>query len=324
MNTDQAAYAVFGVDPSNPDHLLAGDVITETMKASVDGGLTWFAVDPLTTAVSDTGRFRVAIAGVPFVTAIDWDPTNSCHILVGTMQNGVIRSSDGGRSWKRIDGSTVATYITSFYFPPSGDVWMSTYGRGLWTLKVDRRTPAAGRCGFPRQPVSSVDTLVAWPVGAGKLRPFDGLRDTLVCPSCTILATQNGWITDVELVKSAVKRVAISSGMLLERDRSGKEVPLSIPNSYSSRESEGLLHLFGGDLAATRRVRALVLRDQQIVAFVLARNDLPSPSPPRARRRFMWRVPAARASHPWPYLETRWRCTATGSCPVQERAAWPS
>jgi hypothetical protein len=277
MNTDQAQYAVFGVDPSNPDHLLAPDAITETMKASANGGISWFNVDPLTIAVTDTGRFRVAISGVPFVTAIAWDPTNTCHILVGTMQNGIIRSTDGGLSWRRVAGSPVATFITSFYFPPSGAIWMSTYGRGLWNVNVDRRRPTTSRCAFPQPPGTRppVDTLVGWPFADRTLRPFKGLRDTLVCATCTLLAARNGWITDVAMDGNVVKAVVINSGILVERDRTGKEVQLSVQNSYSDSESERLRRLLGRDLIDTRRVRALVLRGTQLVALVLARDEMP-------------------------------------------------
>ena len=76
----------------------------------------------------------------------------SCHVLVGTLQNGVIRSADGGLTWKRVAGSPVVTYVTSFYFPPTGQIWMSSYGRGLWTLSVDRERPAGSRCAFPSPP----------------------------------------------------------------------------------------------------------------------------------------------------------------------------
>ena len=43
MGTDQAPYAVFGVDPASPDHLLAFDV-TLGMRASANGGASWFAL----------------------------------------------------------------------------------------------------------------------------------------------------------------------------------------------------------------------------------------------------------------------------------------
>ena len=96
--TGQARYAVVGVDPKEPNHLLAHDIFSGT-KASRDGGVNWFALPALDAAITDTGKFKVSMNNAPFVTTIAWDPTNSCHILVGTMQNGVIRSADGGLTW---------------------------------------------------------------------------------------------------------------------------------------------------------------------------------------------------------------------------------
>lgn len=159
LRTFQASYGAFGVDPSTPNHLLAADVIAGTMKASIDGGMHWFPVPKLTTAVLDSGRFMMTRDSVAsFATTIAWDPANTCHILVGTMQNGVIRSVDGGQTWARIPNSNIVTYVSSFFFPPTGSIWMSAYGRGLWNLNVDRSRPAGGRCAFP-QP-NGRDTLI--------------------------------------------------------------------------------------------------------------------------------------------------------------------
>src|SRR5688500_478616 len=152
LRTGQGTYTVFGVDPASPNHLIAADITAGEMKASADGGIKWFSLPALTAAVTDTGKFKFSKDIVSFATVIAWDPSNSCHVLVGTLQNGVIRSADGGLSWKRVAGSPVVTYVTSFYFPPTGQIWMSSYGRGLWTLSVDRERPAGSRCAFPSPP----------------------------------------------------------------------------------------------------------------------------------------------------------------------------
>jgi hypothetical protein len=152
LRTFQATYTVVGVDPASPNHLIAADITAKEMKASADGGIKWFSLPALTAAVTDTGKFLFSKDVASFATVIAWDPSNSCHILVGTLQNGVIRSADGGLTWKRVAGSLVVTYVSSFYFPPTGQIWMSSYGRGLWTLSVDRERPANSRCLFPSPP----------------------------------------------------------------------------------------------------------------------------------------------------------------------------
>ncbi|MDQ2768712.1 MAG: hypothetical protein M3Y30_16345 [Gemmatimonadota bacterium] len=281
LNTGQASYTVFGVDPSNANHLLAPDVLTNTMKASTDGGLHWFAYDPLTVAVTDTGRFLVSVNGSPSVSAIAWDPTNSCHILVGTMQNGILRSTDGGLTWRRVLNSAFATYITSFFFPPTGSIWMSTYGRGLWTVNVDRRPPSSGRCAFPQPPGvinGSLDSLVVWRLDGGKIRPFGGLTDSLVCATCSIISAHDGFITDVAMDKNVVRGIAISSGMLVQRNREKRETPLPVSNSYRFAESVGLQRLVGREIIDTRRVRALVMNGTALIGIVLGGREMSFPA----------------------------------------------
>ena len=280
LRTFQGSYAVFGVDPSQPNQLIAADVNDSQMKASRDGGITWYPLPNLTTAVTDSARFLFSQDISSFATAIAWDPSNTCHILVGTMQNGVIRSVDGGNTWRRVAGSKVATYVTSFFFPPTGSIWMSTYGRGLWTINVDRSRPANARCAFPRPPgdLTPFDSLVVFMAGSGGSRPFEGFRDTLVCATCTFLTARNGWITDITVDGRVVKAVAISGGMAAERDRTGKEVPLSVPNSYFVGESPGLRRLLGKANQMRRRPRGIVLSQKQLVGIVMSRDELPWPT----------------------------------------------
>ena len=296
LGTGQAGYAVFGVDPANPEHLLAHDLFLG-MRASADGGINWYDVPALNTEVTDTGRFLVSsVTQAPFVTHIAWDPTNSCHILVGTMQNGIIRSADGGLTWKRVAGSPVATYISSFFFPPSGAIWVSSYGRGLWTLSVDRKPPTSGRCQFPPPPgiTAPLDSLIVLFRSGAPRRPFGGLRDSIVCPSCSVVLVHEGWLTDV-VAEGEVRSVAISAGFIEQRSREAREVPLAIPNSYQVSETDALRRLAGRELTAERKVRGLVLNSRQLVALLVGRDEVPSP-PLRA-----------------PSLFTRWAVSTTDS-----------
>ena len=148
-NTNQTRL-VIAVDPQNPYHLLTADAGTGQMKYSANGGREWYDLPQLTDAVTGNGRYFFTKGEKTFATTIAWDPYDSCHILVGTQQNGIIRSTDGGQSWTQIAGSTHATSISSFYFPSKGPVWVSSDGRGLWTLSVQRDIGLeANRCRFP-------------------------------------------------------------------------------------------------------------------------------------------------------------------------------
>ena len=274
LGTHQASYAVVAVDPKNPDHLLAHDVFTGT-KASRDGGISWFALPGLDAAASDTGRLLPSINFAPSVSTIAWDPSNSCHILVGTMQNGVIRSADGGLTWAQVRGSKRATIVTSFFFPATGTIWMSTYGRGLWKVNVDRAPPTSGRCSFPGQPGDVNDPLppVAIARGGGAPRPFTGLQDSIVCPACTVLLAYDGWITDIE-GDAEIQFVSTWDGHVEQRDRSGREVPVTVANRVRLEESDRLRRMRGNS-ADERHVRGLVLNGRRLVALLMSRDQLP-------------------------------------------------
>jgi hypothetical protein len=275
MGTGQSRYAVVGVDPKNPDHLLAQDVFTGT-KASRDGGITWFRIPALDSAASDSGRYLPSMNWFPSVTTISWDPTNSCHILIGTMQNGVIRSADGGRTWAQVRGSKNATIVTSFFFPPSGPIWMSTYGRGLWRINVDRAAPPSSRCEFPRPPGDMAQpepTSVMLRIG-GTSRPFRGLSDSVICATCTVFVVYDGWITDVE-GDPAVRAVATSSGHVEQRRADGREAPVTIANSFRDAESERLRARLRREITDERHVRGLVLDGTRLVAFLVGSTPLP-------------------------------------------------
>jgi hypothetical protein len=213
---------------------------------------------------------------VPTVTSIAWDPMNSCHILIGTMQNGVIRSADGGRTWAQVRGSKYATFVTSFFFPPSGAIWMSTYGRGLWRINVDRAPPSSGRCDFPQKPGGVVVPEPPLWIGraGGTPRPFRGLADSVICATCTVLVAYDGWITDVE-GDPDVKAVATSSGYLEQRSHDGREATATVANSAGDVESQRLRARLRGAITGERHVRGLVLDGTRLVAFIIGSAPLP-------------------------------------------------
>jgi hypothetical protein len=287
LRTGQARYAVVGVDPKEPNHLLAHDLFAGT-KASRDGGVNWFPLPALDAAVTDSGKFKESMnSSVPFVTTIAWDPTNSCHILVGTMQNGVIRSADGGLTWAQVPGSKFATIVSSFFFPPTGPIWMSTYGRGLWQVLSDRRPPASGRCEFPRPsgPLPIPNVVLR---SGGTPRPFAGLQDEFVCATCTVLLVHDGWITDID-GDDSVRSIATSGGYVEQRQRNGRETPLTINNTVREAESDGLRRR-GGGASNGQHIRGLILDGTRLVAYI-AGNAPPAIAPLRTPAVFVRTMP---------------------------------
>ena len=273
LRTGQARYAVVGVDPKEPNHLLAHDLFAGT-KASRDGGVTWFPLPALDAAVTDSGKFQESMNNsVPFVTTIAWDPTNSCHILVGTMQNGVIRSADGGLTWAQVPGSKNATIVTSFFFPPTGAIWMSTYGRGLWQVMSDRKPPASGRCNFPQPPGPIPPKPVIIMTTGGTAREFGGLQDEAVCATCSVLLVHDGWITDIE-GDDSVRKVSTSGGYVEQRQRDGREAPATVENAVREEEGDGLRRRVGKGAMHEQRVRGLILDGNRLVAYIAGNAPL--------------------------------------------------
>jgi len=272
-----ARYVVFGVDPNNADHLIAADVENSEMKFSADGGANWHPLPQLTQAVTDNGKYLFQLQELSLASVITWDPYDSCHILVGTIENGVIRSTDGGNTWKQIDGSTAATFISSFFFPPSGAIWVSTNGRGLWNLNLDRQSGAkAGHCQFPIPPTGGVPVgpVVAINPTSGSAQSFSGLDDPVVCPRCSVVVVRNGWVTDIQQSDDTVREIAISGGTVSQVDRSGREIPLAVPNVYQPGEGRFEGQKWGRGVTESRRVRALVLEGKQLRAVIAAGGEL--------------------------------------------------
>jgi hypothetical protein len=278
LRTPISRYVVFGVDPANPDHLIAPDAAAGQMKYSANGGVNWFSYPPLTSAVTDNGKFLFRVRELTLASVVAWDPYDSCHILVGTTQNGVIRSTDGGNTWQPVDGSKAMMPVSSFYFPPTGSVWVSTNGRGLWTLKLDRQGSKTGRlCKFPTQaprPPIHDTTIVINPV-TGAARAFRGLSDSAVCPRCAVLVVHEGWVSDLRMTGDSLQEVAITSGIISQIDRTGKESALSIPNSYVPGSGRLERQSFGRSMTGDRHVQGLVIDGVRLVGVIAGVDELP-------------------------------------------------
>ena len=133
MPTMFAWYQVFGVAQKNPSLLIAPDVVNQKMMRSDTGGDTWQEISGLTALVTDGGRLLFNVGIFPQVSAVSFSPDDPNLVAVGTRQNGIFMSGDGGLTWKRFRAR--ATLITSLTWRSSTDLTVSTYGRGLWRLK---------------------------------------------------------------------------------------------------------------------------------------------------------------------------------------------
>ena len=94
-NTMFIWYMVFAVDPGNPYHLIAPDVINKKMMESHDGGDSWSEMAGLTNLVTDGGRqvFRRERDIVPVACMVSFCPQDPHLVLVGTREGGMYVSA---------------------------------------------------------------------------------------------------------------------------------------------------------------------------------------------------------------------------------------
>jgi BNR/Asp-box repeat len=135
--TEWESQAVYGVDPNDPNYIIAPDIYNGRVMVSRDGGLHWNIDNNLTREVTKSKTVLLYDGHVKRmqVTRISFDPYNRNRIYVGTRDLGVILSTDGGKTWSTIPYTNTILYITNFFFKPRGDtVIVSSYGRGLWQI----------------------------------------------------------------------------------------------------------------------------------------------------------------------------------------------
>jgi hypothetical protein len=263
---------VLAVNPQNTNQMLAFDMGDGTIKYSKDRGETWNPDNALTTLIQQNGQYQTVTAyNGPLVTVIAWDPDAPCHILVGVKQGGIYETLDGGGEWAPVSSYSPIPSVTSFYFPPSGQIIASSYGRGLW--KIDSsRTPKS--CVFYPQPVPprSGMRIINPATGANMHGSPDGFPDG--CENCRIIIAKNGEIDNVEGSGNRLVRFALKRGQVFEFDRSGKEVPLDIPNSSPQNiDRRAILSISGRK--PEDRIKALVVKGDQLVAVVETERELP-------------------------------------------------
>jgi hypothetical protein len=88
-----------------------------------------------------------------------------------------------------------------------------------------------------------------------------------------VLLAYDGWITDIE-GDAEIQFVSTWDGHVEQRDRSGREVPVTVANRVRFEESDRLRRMRGNS-ADERHVRGLVLNGRRLVALLMSRDQLP-------------------------------------------------
>lgn len=132
-------YNVFAVHPTNPEHVIIADIESSEIKVSKDGGKNWYAETALTYLITDGGKIEfykiVDCCPKMLVTCMSFNPDNPNEIAIGTRENGIFFSWDGGSIWYKLDNTVQITNASSISFYFDGSILVSTYGRGLWKFK---------------------------------------------------------------------------------------------------------------------------------------------------------------------------------------------
>ena len=279
-----AWYIVYGVDPTNPDNLIIPDVESNEMKISHDGGQNWHVNHQLTDLVTDSGTYDFRESYFPIVHSIAFDPFDSCQVYVGTAQNGIFRSTDGGHHWKTVKHSKQIANLSSFYFPPTGPIFVSTYGRGLWELVLNRRHRS---CHLPRLgPMQEAVPTIVDPSTGARI-PFKDFGNPEICPACQFIVVLNGSINEITMDGSQVTQIGISGGSIYQLDSARHEVPLQIPNVYTTTPGRLTGNLVLSSLQKEKvPIRGVIVEGKTLKGIIASQAQLPfKPS----------RIPYARA-----------------------------
>jgi hypothetical protein len=298
---------VFAVDPQDPSHLIAPDIRSHSMKVSYDGGAHWTTdagMQQLTQIVNgyvpslginqyqfcrDAGEvYNPPIVPGSYlqVTAIAFDPSHKDHILVGTETAGIIRSTDGGKSWTTVPKTeNQVTAVSSFFFndensnpnQPNAEVWVATYGRGLWKITYPPLVGVGLVFGL------GPDTLSQWDAGCwlrsptGQCLSVTNQINLTNCPGCLTHVNVGGNITDLALdANGYLQSITTDTGQLVVSTPDGQPVGFHYPILSSA-----LVGSFAGCPACSNlvqqggHVRGLVLNHGQLVGVIGGSTLLP-------------------------------------------------
>ena len=138
--------SLIAVDPTDPLQLYAeDDGATPALKRSSNGGASFTPDSALTNLVRGGSSF--ALPGS--VTAIGLDGSNNT-VMVGTVDNGIFASVDGGGTWSSLSGSTQISRSTGFFFDnKTGKAYTASAGRAQWEIALPRANLAVTKTHSP-------------------------------------------------------------------------------------------------------------------------------------------------------------------------------
>lgn len=275
--TEFAWYKPFGVDPQDANFLIVPDIVSNTVRVTHDAGATWTTDTALTGLATRGGMFKFSFGPFSQISAFGFDPDCAGHILVGTQQAGIMESFDRGATWSYLAGSDNIPQVSSFYFQGSGQVIISSYGRGLWKkfYSCPRRIIRPGILTALAEPT------IYW---KGARVPLSQIHNPDVCPVCGYFITEGGDILDFVLdpATSELREVALSGGSI--RGLTWERTPVPAPFEVTHADRLGKL---GGDhelralVKAGAHIKGLYLDGAILKGVILAPRDVQEAQLPR-------------------------------------------
>jgi hypothetical protein len=256
--------SVFGVNPIDYRHVIVPDIVNGVMKVTRDAGSTWVTDDNLTMLVTRNGASKM-YNGTPNImaTRICWDPYHTNRIVVGTRENGVIFSDNGGTTWRRIRNSPNMTFVTDFAFRPDNICYVSTYGRGLW--KIDFNV-------FVSSPVETY-WCRSCTVFNRDFLPL-GTRDVA---DATVITVHGGQITGVSTGADKKIKVQLSEKAVYKMWMPEKEILDNIPEIIKSKEQP----IVNKKMLALKLVckecviTGLIIKQNEVTGYIVNKGELP-------------------------------------------------
>ena len=274
-----ARYRSFGVDVHDANHIIVADITSNLVKSTRDGGATWEPDSALTKLVTQNGTFKFSSGGLTQVSNISFDPDKPGHILLGTIQAGIFRSCDNGYTWTKVQGSEIVPNVSSFYFTGNYKAIASSYGRGLWRLRLGECRVRIGR----RVTDYQVDKPFIYYRDA--LLPLKDIGDPTVCTKCAFYLVDQGEIRTYSTGRNSnkVTTVVLNAGNIRGVNAQGQTV--SLPFRIEKRST--LASAFSRDpkLAALFRnkyqVKGIYLEGDVFKGLILAKKNLTAEDLPK-------------------------------------------
>ncbi|HOY19239.1 MAG TPA: hypothetical protein PLC89_18165 [Haliscomenobacter sp.] len=125
---------VVAVNSANPLHLIAAEESSGFLKSSRDGGNSWTEVSGFNSLYRSMNGMPKSSGGNHSIWSISFSPFDPDVVIVGTVSKGLFLSLDGGNSWGALSNPGIFM-PTSFFWKSPTEVIVSTYGRGLFTIR---------------------------------------------------------------------------------------------------------------------------------------------------------------------------------------------